>query len=156
MALECTICDHRSQKISGGGPPDPLKEDVSFVINLTNMCIHNRARHYTLSDFLVKTHFDPWWRSIFKNTPFLLESMDHASSQKSPRFCMQMQTSIHSPFGLDCRDRGFNYYFVLFINFRNSANYFIKRATWALLILLLSRMSWNYRESRYFWIENRT
>ena len=40
MALECTICDPRSQKISGGDPQTPLKEDVSFRVHLTNMCMH--------------------------------------------------------------------------------------------------------------------
>ncbi len=45
------------------------------------------------------------WRSTFKNTPFLLKSMDHASNQKRPHFSMQMRTSICSTFGLDCRDR---------------------------------------------------
>ncbi len=37
--------------------------------------------------------------------PLLQESMDHASSQKTPRFSMQRRTSIRSTFGLDCRDR---------------------------------------------------
>ena len=48
---------------------------------------------------------NPWGFS-FKNTPFLLESMDHASNQKEPSFSMQMRTSVCSTFVLDCRGRG--------------------------------------------------
>ena len=59
MALECTICDPRSQNFSGGGPQTPLKEDVFFRVHLTNMCIHHGARHHTLSDFLGEIHFGP-------------------------------------------------------------------------------------------------
>ncbi len=33
--------------------------------------------------------------------------MDHASSEKMPRFSMQMWISIRSTFGLDCRDRAY-------------------------------------------------
>ncbi len=46
------------------------------------------------------------WRFSFKITPFLLESMDHASNQKEPSFSMQMRTSVCSTFVLDCRGRG--------------------------------------------------
>ena len=37
---------------------------------------------------------------------FCSDFMDHASSRKKPLFSMQMQTSIRSTFGMDCRDRG--------------------------------------------------
>ncbi len=47
---------------------------------------------------------NPWGFS-FKNTPFLLESMDHVSNPKEPSFSMQMRTSVCSTFELDCRGR---------------------------------------------------
>ena len=43
------------------------------------------------------------WRFSFKNTPFLLVSMDLASNRKTPSFSMQMHTSVCSTFGPDCR-----------------------------------------------------
>ena len=67
IALECTVCDHRSQEDSSGGPPDPPERGCfnhgSFNKHLP--CIHWRARHYALSDFLDKTHFDPWIFTLF-------------------------------------------------------------------------------------------
>ena len=42
-------------------------------------------------------------RFSFKNTPFLLKSMDHASNRKAPSFSMQKRTSVCSTFELDCR-----------------------------------------------------
>ncbi len=48
-----------AKKFLGEGPKTPLKEDVPFGAHLTNMCIHCQARHYALSDLLVKPHFDP-------------------------------------------------------------------------------------------------
>ncbi len=38
MALECTICNPRSQKISGGGPPDP--EIGCFISGSFNKHVH--------------------------------------------------------------------------------------------------------------------
>ena len=50
-----------AKKFWGEVPRTPLEEDVSFGVHLTNTCMHFRARHYALSDFLAETRFDPWW-----------------------------------------------------------------------------------------------
>ena len=48
-----------AKQFLGEDPRPPLQEDVSFGLHLTNTYIHHRVRHLPLSDFFVKTHFDP-------------------------------------------------------------------------------------------------
>ncbi len=44
------ICDPQKPKNIWGRSPRPaLREDVSFGVHLTSMCIHYQARHYMLS-----------------------------------------------------------------------------------------------------------
>ena len=48
-----------ARKFLGEDPQATQEEDVSFAVHLTNTCMHHQAQHYSLSDFLVETHFDP-------------------------------------------------------------------------------------------------
>ena len=71
-----------AKKFLGDVPQTLLEEDVSFGVHLTNTCMHFRALHYALSDFLVETRFDPWTtgqclQNVNVNTG-LLRSMPNA------------------------------------------------------------------------------
>ncbi len=78
MTQECIICDPRSQKISGGAPPDPPKGGCFFWVHFRNTSIHYRAWHFALSGFLVLGQADPCKRKIaFLGTQMLLMCISH-------------------------------------------------------------------------------
>ncbi len=60
MTLKCITCDPRSRKISGGGPPHPLKRGC-FLWGSFNKHLHTLlSSALRASGFLVLGQADPW------------------------------------------------------------------------------------------------